>query len=61
VLEPLERVERPRDDVVRRDRIQARHEREAAGIVLEGRVVQPLRPQRKLLSPVRLLVRRGER
>ena len=61
VLEPLERVERPPDHPVRRLGVEPRDEGEAARVVLERGVVQPLRLHRIPLSPMRLLVRRGER
>ena len=60
VLEVLERPQRLRDRVVTAVPVEARHERDAAGIVLEGRVVEPLPPHRARLSPDCWLVRRGE-
>ena len=42
MFEPLERVERTAHDLVRRWRAETRDEGDAAGVVLEPRVVQTL-------------------
>jgi hypothetical protein len=41
VLEALEGTKRPRDDLVRRVGIEPCDKRDAACVVLEGRVVEP--------------------
>jgi hypothetical protein len=51
VLEALERAERAVNHLVRGCRVEARNERDTAGVVLERRVVEPDSPALVLASP----------
>ena len=60
VLEVLERAQRLRDRLVAAHAVEPRHECDAAGVVLERRVVKALLPHRPYPPPDCWLVRRGE-
>ena len=60
VLEMLERAQRLRDRLVAAHAVEPRDERDAAGVVLERRVIEALLPHRPHPPPDCWLVRRGE-